>query len=155
MPARWRLRGRKGPEDIAQPGFSHFRGGPFGREPFALALQPFRKAVAKVRDPKRIDCDNAGNGLPRTHGLVIGEHADGTFGDLALNPRLLPGFARRRCLGCQIGDQVAFGNDPAPGIPAGNQKNLQIAALPPPAQRPGLDADRARASDRPRRIFAF
>jgi hypothetical protein len=153
LPARWRLRGRKCPEDVAQPGFGHLAGRLLGQEPFALPLQLFREPVAQARDLKRIDTDQTGKGLPRPRGLVIEKAANRKVGDLAFDPRLFPGFARRRSLGCQAGDQVPFGNDPARGIPAGDQKNLQVIALPPPAQCPALDADRTGVWDKLRRVF--
>lgn len=118
-----------------------------------MPLQPFWEPVAKARHFKRIDSDRAGNGLAGSQGLVIGERTDRKVGDQALNPRLLPGFTRRRSLGCQVGNEVAFGNDPAPGIPACDQKNLQVIALPPPAQRPALQACRVWVSDQPRSVF--
>ncbi len=95
-----------------------------GPEPLQRPLFPLRPALVLGLDPERVDAHPAGEGAPVIEPFLIMIPADRVRRDLSLEPGLFVGLPLGGLMRLAAGHRPALRDDPAPGVPRRDQKNL-------------------------------
>src|SRR5690606_6765473 len=93
------------------------------REPLAAALTGFGKPARASLYLERKDPDHTGDDLPLRHVFRIAVEADRLGKDRAPYPCFLPCLALRGLGLGPVAHRPALGDDPAPGVTAGDEKD--------------------------------
>src|SRR5690606_14423786 len=115
------------------------------REPLAAALTGFGKPARASLYLERKDPDHTGDDLPLRHVFRIAVESDRLGKDRAPYPCFLPGLALRGLGLGPVAHRPALGDDPAPGVTAGDEKDPESApGRTPPAECAYLKTRRRR-----------
>ncbi len=106
--------------------------GDFGRrvadlgeaEPFALALALLLVFLGEILEGEWIDLYPAIDGEAILHAFAVVEMPERIVADRAKYAGFLQGFLGGDLIGCLVGHRPALGNDPAAGVAARQQQNL-------------------------------